>query len=149
MHYIFNISDWRKDKTKYPLGVGKLKLYKAGGDLFNSYDAVTGGWAAVGKKNGALNAGDYLITGVVEIPDNPKYRGEKRSWYAILEPQFDLDRDGLLMHVDEGIIGTLGCCGIQKHEPDDEIYLQAKQTLTMYKKPIPFTVVYSVQPPIA
>jgi len=50
------------------------------------------------------------------------YTGRQFPWVARLNPQFQTDRTGLLIHPDGNAEGTRGCIGISKKENDVEVY---------------------------
>ena len=50
------------------------------------------------------------------------YTGKEFAWVATLDPQFETNRYGLLIHPDGNKEGTRGCIGIDKTVNDVEVY---------------------------
>ena len=62
------------------------------------------------------------------------YTGKEFAWVARLNPQFETDRTGLLIHPDGNKEGTRGCIGISKKEDDTEAYWSIKTLLNSKKE---------------
>lgn len=76
------------------------------------YRAVSGPWG-----RGVLPAGKYRV----EVRDvvvgsglSAGYRDKKtgHAWFIPIKPRFKTSRDGLGIHPDGGVPGTLGCIGL-------------------------------------
>ena len=96
--------------------VGTLKV-----GMTKKYKSISGTY---GK--GYLPEGLYHLTNCYELKAAPgqteAYTGKSFPWVAKLEPQFQTERTGLLIHPDGNKEGTKGCIGIAKGEDDIECY---------------------------
>jgi len=80
------------------------------------FQCNSGGWG-----NGPLPAGLYQVDAAIRIPDIAKNAAYKRTefpWYARLTPLFKTSRDGLLIHPDGNVKGSLGCVAITENDKE-------------------------------
>ena len=85
-------------------------------------------WECISGKygKGSLPSGIYNLNKCYKLEfvkgETEAYTGKEFAWVARLEPQFETDRTGLLIHPDGNKEGTLGCIGISKKENDSEVF---------------------------
>lgn len=91
-----------------------------------------------GYGKGALQKGMYIIDKCYTLKamkgKTEAYTGREFPWVAKLNPQFETDRTGLLIHPDGNLQGTRGCIGISKTENDIEVYNSIKELLKVKKE---------------
>lgn len=74
------------------------------------WPARSGPWG-----NGPAPEGEYVVARAVELPDTAPggFRDPAgNEWWAAMTPAFVTERQGLGIHPDGGVEGTLGCIGI-------------------------------------
>ncbi|GBR74053.1 hypothetical protein NO1_1288 [Candidatus Termititenax aidoneus] len=100
-HFIYN--GLPQPQYKIPTTRGKFKVFKDDGELDFICEAISGG----GGK-GALPSGEYLAKDF-NLTDDPAMSRYGIGFFIQLEPQFETDRTDLLIHLDGGKLGGLGC----------------------------------------
>ncbi|GBR73950.1 hypothetical protein NO1_1207 [Candidatus Termititenax aidoneus] len=100
-HFIYN--GLPQPQYKIPTTRGKFKVFRDDGTLDFMVEAISGG---AGK--GALPSGEYIARGFYDT-DDPAMSRYGIGFFIRLEPQFETDRTDLLIHLDGGKLGGLGC----------------------------------------
>ena len=98
------------------------RLVITDGTTYKEFPAISGPY---GK--GHMPKGVYKTTSCYFMKDDGSvdaYKKEGEPWVAVLEPQFETDRTGLLIHPDGNVEGSLGCCALTSGD------LEAKSLIT-------------------
>jgi len=119
---VYEVKNVTTGENNYPATDGTIIVY--GGlnmSISDTFRGISGKW---GK--GTLPIGIYAILPPEIVDDteaNKAYKGKTKCWYARLIPLTKVEgRDGLLIHPDGNVAGTLGCLGIAKSEDDDRLF---------------------------